>query len=101
MWKIQETLESKKTKRCQQHTVIGSRWFREDEIVEIRGVEDLDWSFSCELSKLDLQKSHMACTKESNPSTYQSCLEGKFCKLPFQSTVNKSVVPLEIVYSDI
>ena len=50
---------------------------------------------------LMLQKSHMACTKESNPSLCQSCLEGKFCKLPFQSNVNKSVVPFEIVHSDL
>ncbi|CAN6718565.1 unnamed protein product [Malus baccata var. baccata] len=32
---------------------------------------------------------------------WQSCSEGKFCKLPFSSSVNKSIIPFEVVHSDL
>ncbi|KAM1250016.1 hypothetical protein COP2_033533 [Malus domestica] len=50
---------------------------------------------------LMLHKSKVAFTKESNPVMCQSCLEGKFSKLPFALSVNKSVIPFEVEHNDL
>ncbi|KAM2702412.1 hypothetical protein EV2_004130 [Malus domestica] len=50
---------------------------------------------------LMLSKAKIPCTKASLPVLCQSCLEGKFSKLPFHCSVNKAVKPFEVVHSDI
>ncbi|KAM1070145.1 hypothetical protein TB1_002021 [Malus domestica] len=53
------------------------------------------------VASLMLSRSHISCTKDSAPMLCHSCLEGKFTKLPFQSSEHKSVIPFEIVHSDL
>ncbi|KAM1903508.1 hypothetical protein ACFX13_041010 [Malus domestica] len=48
-----------------------------------------------------LHKSNVVFPKTSSPVMCQSCLEDKFCKLPFSPSVNKSVIPFEVVHSDL
>ncbi|KAM1762795.1 hypothetical protein ACFX12_005393 [Malus domestica] len=50
---------------------------------------------------LMLHKSNVVLPKTSSSVLCQSCLEGKFCKLPFYPSVNKSVIPFEVVHSDL
>ena len=48
-----------------------------------------------------LNKAHIECSKDSNSVMCHSCLQGKFCKLPFQSNVQRSVIPFHIIHTDL
>ncbi|KAM1079132.1 hypothetical protein ACFX2B_013731 [Malus domestica] len=50
---------------------------------------------------LMLHKSKVAFAKDPNPVLCLRCLEGKFYKLPFALSVNKSVTPFDVVHSDL
>lgn len=43
-----------------------------------------------------LNKASVKCTKVISPTMCKSCLEGKFCKLPFQWSINKFVPILRL-----
>lgn len=47
------------------------------------------------IMSLMLQKFNISSAKESISVMCQNCLEGKFCKLPFPTSVNKYVKPFE------
>ena len=53
------------------------------------------------VATLMLQKANVACSSDSNTSMCHSCLQGKFSKLPFQSSHTKSVIPFQIIHSDL
>ncbi|KAM2549649.1 hypothetical protein TB1_013991 [Malus domestica] len=48
-----------------------------------------------------LSTSKIPCVADSTLSLCQTCLEGKFSKLPFSPLVPKSVNPFGIVHSDV
>ncbi|TQD95848.1 hypothetical protein C1H46_018590 [Malus baccata] len=48
-----------------------------------------------------LNSSQVSCVADQDPSVCQPCLEGKFSKLPFSSSRDKSVHPFDIVHSDV
>ena len=50
---------------------------------------------------LILRKSKVAVKPDVSPIVCQSCLEGKFSKLHFSSASAKSVIPFEVVHSDL
>ena len=50
---------------------------------------------------LMLHKANVPFTKSSLPTLCHTCLEGKFSKLPFPQHVNQSVIPFEIIHTDI
>ena len=56
---------------------------------------------STSIVSLMLHKSNISYSKDFVPVVCESCLEGKFCKLPFQPTGNKFVIPFEVVDSDL
>ncbi|KAM2231636.1 hypothetical protein ACFX1S_015876 [Malus domestica] len=48
-----------------------------------------------------LKQANIPCSKSSLPVMCSSCLEGKFCKLPFSLSTNKSVKPFVVIHSDL
>ncbi|KAM0960324.1 hypothetical protein ACFX2C_025377 [Malus domestica] len=48
-----------------------------------------------------LKKCHLSVLPDSVSMMCQTCLEGKFCKLPFASSVSKSIHPFQVVHSDV
>ncbi|KAM1547885.1 hypothetical protein ACFX1Z_009145 [Malus domestica] len=50
---------------------------------------------------LMLHKSKMSVVKDTSPMVCQSCMEEKFAKLPLQSVSTRSVIPFEVIHSDL
>ncbi|KAM1789190.1 hypothetical protein ACFX11_039377 [Malus domestica] len=50
---------------------------------------------------LMLKQANILCSKSSFSVMCSSCLEGKFCKLPFSLSTNKSVKPFAVIHSDL
>ena len=50
---------------------------------------------------LMLHKAEVKCPVDSHSSMCHNCLHGKFTKLPFISSSSKSVIPFQIVHSDV
>ena len=48
-----------------------------------------------------LKKENISCFINSTAVMCASCLQGKFCKLPFHSSVHKSVKPFHIIHNDV
>ena len=48
-----------------------------------------------------LTNANIAYSTDSPAVVCTSCLQGKFCKLPFHSSVHKSVKPFHIIHSDV
>ncbi|KAM1010062.1 hypothetical protein TB1_044704 [Malus domestica] len=48
-----------------------------------------------------LKKCNLSVSSDSLPVMCHTCLEGKFCKLPFVQSVSKSLHPFEIIHSDV
>ncbi|KAM1099692.1 hypothetical protein ACFX15_006016 [Malus domestica] len=48
-----------------------------------------------------LKQCQVSVAFDSNPVICSTCLEGKFCKLPFVASVSKSVTPFEVVHTDV
>lgn len=48
-----------------------------------------------------LKKSNVFIASDMLPSPCLTCLGGKITKLPFQHTTNKSLIPFEVVHSDV
>ena len=47
------------------------------------------------------QKANISCSINSTVAVCPSCLQGKFCKLPFNSGVHKSAKPFHIIHNDV
>lgn len=50
---------------------------------------------------LMLQNSNIQCSTDKNSVVCVSCLEGKFCKLPFPSRVNSATSAFNTIHSDL
>ena len=48
-----------------------------------------------------LKQCKVSVVSDSSPVICSSCLEGKFCKLPFVASVSTSVIPFEVVHTDV
>ncbi|KAM2627715.1 hypothetical protein TB2_001133 [Malus domestica] len=48
-----------------------------------------------------LKKCHLSVLPDSVSMMCHTCLEGKFCKLSFVSSVSKSIHPFQVVHSDV
>ena len=48
-----------------------------------------------------LQKANISYSIDTIAAMCPSCLQGKFCKLPFHLIVHKSVKPFHIIHSDV
>ena len=48
-----------------------------------------------------LKKCNLSVLPDSLPVMCHTCLEGKFCKLPFVNSVSKSIHPFQVIHSDV